>query len=178
MGVDNDEVLCELSDPPLSSVRLNNGRIGYEAAAMLDRLLHGKRPRRQETRIAPLGVVARRSTDLLAVADADVVAALRFIREHAAEGIAVTDVLAHVAVSASTLKRRFAGLVGRSPRAEILRVQLQRAQQLLATTHLPLREIARLTGFGQIQGFCKIFRAKTGCTPGRYRAATRAGDLH
>lgn len=171
IGVDNDEVLCELSDPALSSVALNNARIGYEAAAMLDRMLAGEKPESEEIRIAPLGVVPRRSTEMLAVDDPDVAAALRFIRNHALDGITVTDVLAHVMLSASTLKRRFVQHVGRSPKAEILRIQLERVKELLATTHLTLREISVLTGFHQVEWLCKVFRRKTGQTPGEYREA-------
>ena len=108
IGVDNDQLLCELSDPALSSVALNNAKIGYEAAATLDRMLRGEKPPLQEIRIAPVGIVARRSTEMLAIPDPDVAAALQFIRTHAVDGITVPDVLEHVVLSASTLKRRFA----------------------------------------------------------------------
>ena len=136
---------------------MNNAKIGYEAAATLDRMLRGEKPPLQEIRIAPVGIVARRSTEMLAIPDPDVAAALQFIRTHAVEGITVPDVLEHVVLSASTLKRRFAKFVGHSPKEEILRVQLDRAKELLATTHLSLREICRLTGFDQVEWLCKLF---------------------
>jgi LacI family transcriptional regulator len=175
IGVDNDEILCELADPPLTSVELNNARIGYEAAAQLDRLMRGYRPRAEEVRIPPIRVVPRRSTDVLAVADPAVASALRLIRERACEGLAVTDVTAHVHASASTLKRRFAALVGHSPVSEITRVRIDRARYLLVTTTLPVVRIAAMAGFEDAAWFCKQFKRQTGRTPAQYRddAGTR-----
>ena len=106
IGVDNDELICELCHPPLSSIEQNPERAGYEAAALLDRLLDGKTPPVAPIVIEPLGVVHRQSTDVVAVGDADVAAAIRFIRTHACDGIRVGDSLAHVHTSRSTLDRR------------------------------------------------------------------------
>jgi len=176
IGVDNDEVLCELSDPPLTSIRLNNHQIGYQAAATLDRMLHGESVQSEETRLAPLGVVARRSTDTLAISDADVAEALRFIREHATQGIHVRDVVQHVCLSASTLRRRFVKLVGRSPRAELRRVQLDHAKMLLSTTSLCVHDVARLSGFQEVEWFCKTFHSCEGQTPVQYRKSPEVGE--
>ena len=92
IGVDNDELLCDLATPPLSSVRLDTRRIGYEAAKMLDRWMAGKPPR-MSVRIPPLEVAARQSTDVLAVSDGEISHAVRFIRDHACEGIKVGNIL-------------------------------------------------------------------------------------
>ena len=81
IGVDNDEILCELCDPPLSSVALNPWKVGYEAAALLDRMIGGAAPPRQRILIPPLGVVVRRSTDVVTIPDADLAVALRLIRK-------------------------------------------------------------------------------------------------
>jgi LacI family transcriptional regulator len=170
IGVDNDEVLCDLADPPLSSVIPNTGRIGYEAAALLDRMMAGQPPPQAPTYIPPLGVATRRSTEVLAIDDRHIAAALRFIREHACEGIGVRDILSAVPLSRSVLERRFAGLVGRAPKAEILRVQLQRAKELLATTDFPLNVVSEKAGFKHPEYLSAIFKKKTGVTPGRYRA--------
>src|SRR3954447_13908646 len=116
VGVDNDEFLCSLTDPPLSSVAPDTRRTGYEAAALLDRLMSGRERRRgQAIFVEPLGVVTRRSTDVLAVGDGDISAAVQFIREHACEGIAVKDVLAEVPLSRRVLEDRFRKLLGRTP---------------------------------------------------------------
>ena len=127
IGADNDEVLCELSDPPLTSIDPNAKRMGYEGAALLDRMIHGQLPPAGRTLIKPLGIVARESTNVLAVADPAVAKAMCFIREHACEGITVGDVCQHLHYSHSTLLRAFANALGRSPKDEILRVRLQAA---------------------------------------------------
>lgn len=181
LGVDNDEVLCDLADPPLSSVRPNTERIGYEAAALLDRMMAGHPAPPRATYVPPLGIATRRSTDVLAIEDRHIAAALRFIREHACEGIGVADLLAAIPLSRSVLERRFAVLVGRAPKAEIMRVQLQRASELLTATDFPLNVIAEKAGFRHPEYFHALFKKKTGLTPGRYRATStpraRGGEL-
>jgi LacI family transcriptional regulator len=169
IGVDNDEMLCDLCEPPLSSVALNPWKVGYEGAALLDRMLQGNSPPRERTLIPPLGVVTRRSTDVVTLVDADLAAALRLIRERACGRITIEDVLREVPISRSTLKRRFATILRRSPHEEIRRVQLQRVMQLLSTTRLPLAKIAQMTGFLHIESMCRLFKQKTDVTPGRYR---------
>lgn len=93
IGVDNDEMVCELCQPPLSSIELNPQKVGAEAALLLDRMIDGEPAPAQATLVEPRRVVARQSTDVVAVADADVAAALHFIREHACLGIRVEEVL-------------------------------------------------------------------------------------
>lgn len=174
IGVDNDDLLCELCSPSLSSVEPDTKTIGYNAAALLNEMLQGRVPPAEAPPVYPLRVVARQSTDVVAIAEADVAAAVRFIREHACEGIAVHDVLDHVQVSRSTLARRFRMYVGRSAKAEILRVRLQRVQQLLRSTNCSLAEIAELTGFGYPANLSNAFWHETGQTPGQYRTRHRA----
>ena len=132
IGVDNDELLCNLSDPPLSSIIPDTHRTGYEAAHILDRLMSGKKCATREVRIAPLGIVTRQSTDVLAIADTDISQAVRFIRQHACDGIKVEDVLNAVPLSRRVLENRFKRLLGRTPHDEILRMQFQRSR---AITH-------------------------------------------
>src|SRR5206468_4043368 len=123
------DVLCELSDPPLTSIVPNSERIGYEAATLLDRMMAGKKPPAEPIFIEPTGVVTRRSTEVLAIEDRHIANAARFIREHACEGIDVSNLLKAVPLSRSALERRFAASLGRSPKEEILRVRLNRAKQ-------------------------------------------------
>lgn len=173
VGVDNDEVLCELSDPPLTSVVPNTTRIGYEAAALLERMMNGAQPPARPKRIAPLGIVTRGSTDVLAIPDRAIAAALRLIREHACHGVKVPDLVRAAALSRSVLERRFTAMVRRSPKAEIQRVQLARARQLLAETDLPLSTVADRCGFRHPEYFNAVFRLKTGVTPGHFRKQNR-----
>ena len=169
LGVDNDEIMCELSRPPLTSVEQGTMRMGYEAAVLLDKLMSGGNARKTEYLIAPDGLVRRQSTDILAVTDPQLARALRFIREHACEGIQLRDVLQQVDVSCSTLAKRFRTALGRTIHAEIQRVQIERAKDLLGTTGLPIKDVARNCGFSFLQYMTTVFRRSTGYTPAEYR---------
>ncbi len=169
VGVDNDEMLCELTTPTLSSVQHDNRRIGYEAAQMLDELMAGHQPKRLIHKIDPLGVIARRSTDTLAIDDVDVVNALQYIRENASREIHVPDVADAIHVSRSTLDRKFKTLVGRSARDEIERVRLNQAQRLLSTTDMNLKQIASQAGFRSVAYMTTLFRTRIGHTPADLR---------
>ncbi len=180
VGVDNDDLICELCDPPLSSVDPDFEKFGYAAAAAMARVIQGDRHTPGGQPVEPLGVVLRESTDVQAIPDRDVAAALHFIRQHACEGIGVEEVFRTVALSRSTLERRFMKLVGRSPRAEITRRQLERVQQLLVQTEFPLRTIARIAGFNYAESMCHLFKRITGQSPiayrRRYRTERRTGS--
>ena len=169
IGVDNDELLCNLSDPPLSSIIPDTHRTGYEAAQILDRLMSGKRCTTREVRVAPLGVVTRQSTDVLAIADSDISQAVRFIRQHACDGIKVEDVLEAVPLSRRVLENRFKKLLGRTPHDEILRMQFQRVVQLLTESSLPLTKVAEQAGFQHAEYLSVAFKRRFGVPPSRYR---------
>jgi LacI family transcriptional regulator len=173
LGVDNDDVLCDLSDPPLSSVVPDTRKIGYEAASLLERMMGGEPAPEPLTTIPPLGVVTRRSTDVLAIDDRAISSAVRFIREHACEGITVEDVLEELPYSRSVFERRFTKIFGRTPKAEILRTQLDRVKRLLAETDLPLKQIASKAGFQHPEYMSVAFKERTGQTPGQYRRASQ-----
>lgn len=174
VGVDDDELLCELSDPPLSSVVPDTRRAGWVAAELLSGWMAGRRPKRAGHRIPPLGVTTRRSTDTLAVEDPELAAALRFIAEHACERITVKDVLGRVPLSRRVLEARFQRVLGRSPHDEILRTQLERAKQLLVQRHLTLAAVARQSGFRSGEYLGTVFKRELGLTPGEYRRQHRA----
>ena len=173
VSVDNDELLCGMFTPQLSSIDVNPEQIGYQAAGLLDRMMAGDSPPREPVLMPPRVVVLRQSTDTLAVDDPDVVAALRQIRSSACRGIRVEDLLDQLQVSRSALERRFRALVGRSPKAEISRVQLDRAKQLLAESHLTIDAVAARSGFRNARYLCAVFERKVGMTPGTYREQTR-----
>lgn len=169
LGVGNDECLCHVANPPLSSVDLDAERIGYRAAELLDRLMAGKPPPKQPLLIPPRGVVARASTDVLATEDEDVVRAVRFIREHACQGIRVADVLQHVAISRAALEPRMKAVIGRTIAQEIRHRQIERVKELLRETDMPLKQIALRTGFRYPEYMIRAFRHVTGMTPKQYR---------
>lgn len=170
IGVDDDELLCQFCDPPLSSVVPNAERIGYEAAEALDSLMRGEALDWTERIIPPTGVVTRQSTDVLAIDDSQVAAAVRLIRQKACSGLSVAEVLKEVPLSRSVLERRFRKHLGRSPQAEIRNVQLKRVKQLLRESDLTLDRIAALTGFEHPEYLSVFFRRELGQTPGSYRA--------
>ncbi|MEZ6065896.1 MAG: DNA-binding transcriptional regulator [Planctomycetaceae bacterium] len=173
VGVDDDELICELSHPPLSSIVPNTRRTGYEAAALLDRMMTGEECEEMMVLIPPLGVTTRQSTDVLAIEDPEVASALRFIREHACQGIDVADVLRNVPLSRRMLETRFAKILGRTPHAEIARLRIERAKRLLTETDLPLAEIAELAGFQHNEYFSVAFKREVGRTPSTFRRVSR-----
>ena len=178
IGVDNDEYLCEMSIPPLSSVDVNPERIGYEAAALLDRMMAGDETPPEYTTVPPRAVVTRQSTDVLATDDREVARAVAFIRQHACDPIQVSDVLWHVSLSRAGLEPRFKRGLGRTIYQEIQRVRVEQAKELLSLTDLPLKQIARRTGFKYPQYLARVFRQATGQPPAQYRRQTQPGLFH
>jgi LacI family transcriptional regulator len=169
VGVDNDEVFCELSDPPLSSVALNAEAAGYRAAALLDEMMHGRVRKPQRMVVEALNVVTRRSTEVIAVKDPDIATALQFIHREQGKGISVDDVVEEVAVSRRNLERRFRDAIGRTILEEIQLVRLERAKRLLIETTYPVSKIATLAGFGSAGYFIQFFQKHIGKTPRKYR---------
>lgn len=169
IGVDNDELVCELCQPPLSSIEANCERIGYVAAETLDQMLQEHEILAQEMLIKPTILVTRRSTDLAAVREPIVGEALRFIRAYGCEEIGVIEVAAHVGVSRRYLEQSFRRTIGRSIHTEILRVRLEKAQRLLAETDLKLQTIAERCGFKRAAYLSAVFQDKLGLRPGDYR---------
>jgi len=178
VGADNDAELCELSDPPLTSVAFNPEHVGYEAAVLLDRMMRGSAGDAEvsERLIAPRGVVTRRSTDVLAIEDPIVAQALHHIRRHACAGITVEQVLNAVPVSRRTLEKRFQQLLGRTPKAEIEQVRMERAKALLAETSLAVTQVCFQAGFQKAAYFSSAFRRVVGMTPSAYRRQFATAD--
>ncbi|MEX0701520.1 MAG: XylR family transcriptional regulator [Planctomycetales bacterium] len=173
MGVDNDELFCELTHPRLTSIIQGTEEIGYRSAELLDATMRGRFRKKRHLAVPPVGIALRDSTDVVASDDGVVSAAVSFIRDRATAGIQVEDVVRHVDVSRSNLVGRFEKAVGRSVHEEIQRVRLNSVRELLATTDLSLERIARQTGYSSAQYLTTAFRREFGQTPGRYRRAAR-----
>jgi LacI family transcriptional regulator len=173
LGVDNDEVFCELANPPLSSIALSTQRIGYEAARTLDRLMRGQKPAQQQLLIPPAGVVPRRSSDIPAIVDADVAAAVRYISLHTQEHLHVDDVLCEVPLSRRSLEQRFQKALGRTPAQEIRRSQVELAKQVLAETDEPMARVALMAGFSNAKQLGATFHHEMQMTPTAYRRRNR-----
>lgn len=173
ISADNDEYLCEMAIPPLTSIDENAAQIGYQAALLLESLMAGRRPPRKRLLVAPRGVVARQSTDLAAIEDRHVARAMRFIREHACEGILPRDVVAQVPLSRVALASRFKSIVGHTMGTEIQRVRIRLARELLSETGLPVKQVAHRAGFRYVEYMTRLFTRMTGQTPVEYRKASR-----
>ena len=174
LGVDNDEVLCELCSPPLSSVQPNARRTGYEAAAMLAQMMKARKSVRAETRfVEPVRVVERQSTDVVSVTDVKVAAALRYIRQHACEGVNVADVLRAVPMSRTLLERKFQAVLGHSPHRQIVHTKIERAKHLLVESEVSIAVVAELAGFDNASYLSVAFRRETGESPYAFRTKHR-----
>jgi LacI family transcriptional regulator len=169
VGVDDDELMCELAIPPLTSIAQAAEEIGFQAAQLLDQLMRGRRRRPTHLTVAPTCLVPRQSTDMVAVDDPVVSQALRFIRQHATERIGVPDVVRHLDVSRSTAETRMKQHLGRTVHEEIQRLQLDAARRLITTSDLPLRVIAERSGFSSIHYMSAVFQRELGQPPGQLR---------
>lgn len=173
VGVDNDDLVCEMCDVPISSVAVAAERIGFHAAALLADALDGKPLPPGPVMIPPMGVITRQSSDVLAIRDQEVARAVQFIREHATEAIGVDDVVAELRISRRRLEQRFQIALGRTPASEIRRARIERARQMLEGTDVPLARIAVDCGFTDAPRLSKVFRREMGMTPSQYRERAR-----
>ena len=169
IGVDNDDLVCNLSHPPLSSVALNFERSGYEAAELLHKLMAGKKLADKKIVVHPTHVVTRQSTDILAMEDPDVVEAVRFIRQHSKEPIQVSDVVAAAMVSRRVLYQRFREVLGCSPKEEIRRARVEQIVRMLIETNLPISKIALTLGYANVAHIARYFRQEKGMNLQTYR---------
>ncbi|MGN6371114.1 MAG: substrate-binding domain-containing protein [Phycisphaerae bacterium] len=173
VGVDNDPMICLLASPTLSSVAVPAERIGYEAAALLDRLLNGESAPADPLLIPSKEIVSRQSTDVLAIPDAELAAAVRYIRHNAGARIGVRDVVRATQVARRSLERKFRTVLGRSPLEEIRRARLDRVREMLVNTDLPMPTIAERSGFDSAVRLTTVFREETGLTPTGFRRQFR-----
>ncbi len=176
LGVDDDELMCEITRPHLSTIDDGSFDAGYRAAQLLDTLLKdpGRRPTQIVVKPRPQ-VIARESTDLVFADSPAIGQALRYVRDHAYSQLDVSDILKHVPISRRALERGFARNVGRTVHQEILRLRLARARALLANTDLKLPHIAERSGFSSAGVMCNVFRRDLETTPAQYRRRSRSG---
>jgi len=174
LGVDNDELICEASRIPLSSVAIDAVRIGFEAARAVDEMLAGRQPDiPQPMLIPPLGVVTRRSSEVTAVEDELVARAVTWMQVHLQEPLTIEELLENLPVSRRKLEKRFQTSLGRSPGQELRRLRVERLKLLMDTTDLPLARLASEVGLASASVLCQIFSRETGMSPSRYRQRGR-----
>jgi len=174
VGCDDDELICTMCRPPLSSVRLDGIRMGNAAYAILEGLMAGGKAPAEPLLLPPLGVTTRASTDLAAAVDADLLAALHFIRSRCHCRIQVQDIAAAAHVSRSTLERRFRSTLGRSPLEELMRQRLDLAMRLLLDGDATVGAVARQCGFSDANHLAGHFQQRFASTPAAFQTAHRA----
>jgi LacI family transcriptional regulator len=170
VGLDNDPTVCEYCQPTLTSVSRNAWRVGYEAASLLDRLMSGRPPPPYDTLIQPDGVIARQSTDTVAVDDPYVAEAVHFVHEHLGEAFGVAQVVKAGRVSRRELENRFQRVLQCTPYDYICRARIERAKQLLGSRErTKLQAVASACGFSSVERMRLVFLRMNGKTPVEYR---------
>ncbi len=169
LGADDDETICQICDPLLSSVRIAFPQVGYEAARMLDGLLAGRRPAAQPVLLRPIGVTVRHSCDACNVDDPEIAQVLRLIYGSTGQPLGMPELLKSITMSRRTLEQRFRAVLGRSPEAEVRRVSLQRAARLLVDSDEPIAAIACTCGFTSAATFSVAFSRRHAMSPRAFR---------
>jgi LacI family transcriptional regulator len=169
MGVDNDLVVCGLSDPPISSVSLTLEKAGYEAAHLLDKMMRGEKVDNSVISINPSHVVTRQSTDILAIEDKELAQAVQFIRNNATHAIQVRDVVEASSFSRRNLYDKFRHFLNRSINEEIRRARAERMVELLLQTNYSISQIAMIMNFPNSNHISRYFRKVKGMSPVEFR---------
>ena len=169
LGVDNDQMVCNLSQPPLSSIALSHEQAGYSTGQLLDAMMSGKKVKDKQILVRPLFLQSRQSTDILAIEDKEIVTALHFIRDNSSHQITVQDVTDETTLSIRVLQLRFRKILDRSIHQEIRRVRIDRFCKMLLETDLSIYQIADSLDFRDINHVARAFRKEKGMTPLQYR---------
>jgi LacI family transcriptional regulator len=170
VGVDNEELICEFCVPSLSSVSRSNYQVGFQAAALLNRLMLGEAPPMEEILVPPDGVIRRHSTDVVGVADPHVAAAVRYIRENLDKQFGVKHIATQISVSRRCLEQGFRSQLGCTPYEYLSRLRVERAKQMLAgQRRVKISHVARACGFNNPLQLRRAFHRATGTTPQRFR---------
>jgi len=173
VGVDNDLALCEISSPPLSSVRGGHFRVGFEAARLVDRLLAGETAPPGPLLVPPNGIVERESSCLRAIGDPAVAKGVHYLRERLAESLTNDSIARAAGLSRTVFQQRFREAMGHSIREYILLRRVERARLLIETTDISLAEVAERSGFKHQEYLGQIVKKLTGETPGQLRKGAR-----
>jgi LacI family transcriptional regulator len=169
----DDELIGGRSLVPLSYVDGRPKQLGFQAASLLARLINGGAPPKRRILIAPAGIVTRRSSDITATENTLVASALRYMRDHAPEGINVGDVLREVPISRRALEMNIRKLLHRSPRQQIQMERVAFAAALLRDTDLSLSQVAKRSGFSRPGNFSTVFKRFREILPRDYRRQSR-----
>ncbi|MDO4573659.1 MAG: XylR family transcriptional regulator [Planctomycetia bacterium] len=173
LGLGDDATLCRLTSPTLSSLRYNEELLGFKAAELLDRRMHGDTTPHFPEKIEPLGITVRHSTDVTAIQDPLVRDALGWIRENVTRDIRLDDLVRHLEISKSTLERRFRKVLKRSVYDTILDWRMRHVMELLSGTDMPIKKIAHVSGFRHLEHLNNLFKQRIGVSPSQFRSQTK-----
>ena len=169
MGVDNDQIVCMISNPPLSSVCLTAQKAGYEAAMILDKIMDNKKVKNKEILITPTHIVTRHSTNIMAIEDQAIAKAVQFIRQNTKNPIQVDDVAQAIAMPRRTMEKHFRSTLGRSVHNEIAQARADHISRMLLETNMTISLIAEEFGFSDATHITRFFKETRGLTPLAYR---------
>jgi LacI family transcriptional regulator len=177
VGIGDDLPWCGLAPIPLSSIALASEKIGYQAAAILDRLMAGSTVASIPVVLPPVGLVARQSTDIIAVDEKDMSSVLRYMHDHAADGHGVKEILHRFPIDRRKLERWFRRNLGRSPFEEIQRLRIAQVKRLLSQTEESTEEIVRRCGFSSVKTLSRTFCREVGITLSAYRKQFKRSSM-
>lgn len=169
LGVDNDEMTCNLSDPPISSIHLDTERGGYEAAKLMDKLIKKEVTKYSDILVKPTHIVTRQSTDIISASDQYMAKALKYIHLNIDNDIRVADVLKEVPLCRRSFEKRFKDTTGKGVYQYVLSLRMQKIAEKLLETDKPVNEIAFEVGINMSNNISRQFKQIKGCTPSEYR---------
>ncbi len=169
LGVDNDDMICNLTNPPLSSIEMDIEKAGYRSAQMLEKMMTGKKIKDKFIYVNPIRVITRRSTDILAIKDADIAEAMKFIHKNSSRPLNIFDVTEKISISRRSLERKFRQTLSRSILDEIKQSRIEKIIHMLIETDLPISQIAMALKFSSSQNMSRFFQRETKITPLSYR---------
>lgn len=172
VSANDDETVCEMARPALSSIRLPWRRLAAEVVGTIEAIWAGKAPD-APVLVQAIEIAARGSSSYEAVGDLVVRRAMQVLVERVGELASVEDWAVRTGVSRRVLERRFQSVLGRSPHAMILHERVERAKKLLTTTDLPVALIAERCGFQSNERLTVNFRESVGVPPAVYRRGGR-----
>ncbi|MCD7900447.1 MAG: DNA-binding transcriptional regulator [Bacteroides sp.] len=170
LGVDNDEIVCTLSEPTLSSIQQAVEKGGYETAVLMDEMIKNPHKKYEDVIVYPTNIVTRQSTDIFATEDHHISTVLKYIHQNSDRKLNVDDIVKIVPLSRRLLETRFRQVTGYSVYSYMLHLRIEKFAEKLIETDDSIIEIALEMGFFDYKNISRQFKTIMGCTPSEFRA--------